>query len=739
MKRKGKSSIGVLVAIAMSILAVSASHASPGDPVVGYGTAGTATVDMDDSSGTIGRGSALQDDGRLVVVGAAESSDRGLIVRFTPDGELDPTFGNAGRIYSPGFSWTRVSVDQTSENLIVAGRHGDLIAIARFSPDGSPDTTFANQGIFTTPVSWPLQEDQVPTPPRITGVETLDNGDILTTGIPTGCAKNQPLCRFYFAVRVTSLGSIPPDYGDSNGNILFRSTEDPATISPLADGSVATASTEYFDSVDGGFEAVKGVGVYSSLPDEVEFPDEWPTPMFETTLPRGGSMGSGTGVIKLGPDGDLLVAGGSNISLLDMNAEYGYNPGFGQGGHLQFDTSLFRGSDDGDRYSLTDATFDTEGRLIATGRARQNKTWHAFVARLDAAGIPDPTFDNDGLAWLWKKPTDEVSLEIVPGTETQDDRYLVSGTTTSTTGKKLLVNAIDGGEEIVVPVCDGSDATWIGTDADETVEVDNGVIVTYGGDDTIKTGSYGRSKVCSGSGDDRIVAPRSVVEAGSGDDVIIAGEADDNRVARGEESISGGSGRDRITGFGGDDVLDGGPGSDTVSGGDGNDLIRGDSGRDRLRGGKGFDQLFGGPGRDKLIPGPTGKRVQVYESSGDQVPTSIVVDRGVVISAEVKAGLYCSMVNPSSQGEIPGWTFRLRNPKSLRNGAVRHRDSYSDDWSAFEERFFARLKGRTFSGRLKYEIPSPWWAACWTGASQKNPWVRFEARLQPPARQFARQ
>lgn len=100
-----------------------------------------------------------------------------------------------------------------------------------------------------------------------------------------------------------------------------------------------------------------------------------------------------------------------------------------------------------------------------------------------------------------------------------------------------------------------------------------------------------------------------VVDAGAGDDWVIASWGDDH--------VKGGTGADRIDGLGGSDILEGGDdndfingdgdvrtgflnstdaashGADFIDGGLGNDVLIGDGGNDRIFGGAGDDQLAG--------------------------------------------------------------------------------------------------------------------------------------------------
>ncbi len=112
------------------------------------------------------------------------------------------------------------------------------------------------------------------------------------------------------------------------------------------------------------------------------------------------------------------------------------------------------------------------------------------------------------------------------------------------------------------PDCEGTDATVVGTDGNDTL-----------------------------TGTDH----RDVVAALAGDDAV-AGLA-------GNDLICGGAGDDDLRGMADVDVLRGKSGGDAVRGGNGGDDVGGGSGRDRLFGGLRPDLLRGGPGRDRCLGG----------------------------------------------------------------------------------------------------------------------------------------
>lgn len=95
---------------------------------------------------------AVQLDSKIVVAGTGSSQS--LLARYLPNGSLDPTFGNNGRIiYAAGFN--RGLALQADGKTVVAGSRNVspteiAFVVARFNLDGSPDSTFGSGATVTT-------------------------------------------------------------------------------------------------------------------------------------------------------------------------------------------------------------------------------------------------------------------------------------------------------------------------------------------------------------------------------------------------------------------------------------------------------------------------------------------------------------------------------------------------------------------------------------------------------------
>ena len=91
----------------------------------------------------------------------------------------------------------------------------------------------------------------------------------------------------------------------------------------------------------------------------------------------------------------------------------------------------------------------------------------------------------------------------------------------------------------------------------------------------------------------------------NGREATIVGTAGDDRLfgTEGNDVIVGGDGDDVIRAFGGNDFICGDDGRDRLFGGRGNDTLLGGKRNDILKGDQGRDHLLGNQGRDRLIGG----------------------------------------------------------------------------------------------------------------------------------------
>lgn len=357
--------------------------AMQGNKIVAGGMATKATEDMalvrytsgGNLDGTFGRNGRVRIDfgdddaiedlvvlgnGKILAVGVAEApggNGRFGIVRFTPDGKLDKTFGGGDGVVKTGFgelsSWAAAVVPLSNGRFAVAGGSGDpggtRLAVARYRADGRLDRRFSRDGKVLTGF-WSGAENSAvvdlvrygTTDLIVAVVQTMDDGG---AGVDVGLA------------RYLASGKLDPLFGGGDGKAVrdFYTWDyvNAATLQRnnfLLVGGYADIGGEwdaYFvrfnasgnlDSAWGGGDAVVSHDIGGTA---LEYWDDL--------------VGAGAKTIAVGQvDGDAAV-----IRILKSGA---LDSTFGSGGAA---ITPFAGGD-----SLVQAvTLQSNGRIVAGGRA----------------------------------------------------------------------------------------------------------------------------------------------------------------------------------------------------------------------------------------------------------------------------------------------------------------------------------------------------------------------------------
>lgn len=201
-----------------------------------------ATFDTDGKLTTRGLGSnatlsdiAIQADGKIVAVGNPFNgafSDFAA-VRFSANGSIDTTFGTNGTVITP-FSPTRgsnvqsVAIQQDGK-IVAAGSFDGDFAVVRYNPDGSLDPTFDSDGKVTTPIGTSTDDAY--------SVAIQTDGKIVVAGSSFG-ANND-----FAVVRYNTNGSLDTSFnGTGKVTTPFGSSHDYArSVKVQADGKIVAA------------------------------------------------------------------------------------------------------------------------------------------------------------------------------------------------------------------------------------------------------------------------------------------------------------------------------------------------------------------------------------------------------------------------------------------------------------------------------------------------------------------
>lgn len=232
----GSSSDGVTRKFAL------ARYNPDGSLDTGFGTAGkvtTTVVGAHDFDSVYAL--ALQPDGKLVAAGVSDGDF--ALVRYVGNGTLDPSFGNGGKVTTA----TGSSDDEASAlalqpdgGILAAGYSSDgsrnVFALVRYDPDGSLDPGFGTDGKVTSAIG---SVDLV----RL-GLALQPDGKILAVGDSSNGSRN-----VFAVVRYDADGALDPSFG-TGGQVTtaIGSTDDQALgVALQVDGRIVVAGASKDD------------------------------------------------------------------------------------------------------------------------------------------------------------------------------------------------------------------------------------------------------------------------------------------------------------------------------------------------------------------------------------------------------------------------------------------------------------------------------------------------------------
>ncbi len=565
----------VLLLVALVMLCLSApSFAVPGDLDPTFNPDGIAGFDLIDVAGGPDAANAVvtQPDGKIVVAGFARiaGDDDFVLLRYNPDGNLDPSFGGDG-IVTTDFGGIgsddviNALVAYPDGRLLAAGFldfQGSLdVALARYNPDGTPDTSFNGVGRVCCLLSG---NDAA------LGLVRQSDGRLLVAGF-TDFFGTLDIA----VVRFFENGTLDPSFGvGGSGGIVL-------------DSGAAEVARALLQQPNDGRPVVAGFTNAGGSDDFVVLRlnpsgDSLDTSFFNTGGTRisfGTNRRDIANALVLQPDGKLVTTGSSSdgvesfLALLRLNPDGVLDPSFGFGGSVL--TSFGPGS-----FSIPfGLVLQPDGKLVEAGTSlffgsdgdgdgNPDGDIDFALVRHNSDGSLDPSFGFGGgtLTLLNQGSVDS----IFAVTAQQTDGKLVAAGTSIIPGDPSSFNFATARYEV---------------------------------------GPIGRLSERSQGLSSRALTPGSV--SCKGRPVTILGTSGDDmlRGTVGDDVIHGMGGNDVIFGFDGNDIICGGTGNDRLIGGIGNDRLLGQGGNDRLFGELGRDNMNGGAGRrDRCNPGPGGRR-----------------------------------------------------------------------------------------------------------------------------------
>jgi uncharacterized delta-60 repeat protein len=242
---------------------------------------------------------AVQRDRKIVVAGTF--NDKFVVVRYQPNGALDPHFGSAGKVITPvGVSGGAAALAfQPDGKIVVAGSGDNNFALIRYQADGHLDPSFGNGGLVTTEVGeW-------------SGAAALalrPDGKIVVAGSTDGSIA---------LIRYQADGHLDPSFGDGGTVITHPDRESYArAVAVQRDGKIIVAG----DVSSSGYIPDMGIGSYDGVVVQYQANG--------TVDPQFGTEGVVISVhinkvhaLALQPDGKILVAGEALVAKENSEEE----------------------------------------------------------------------------------------------------------------------------------------------------------------------------------------------------------------------------------------------------------------------------------------------------------------------------------------------------------------------------------------------------------------------------------
>ncbi|MEK6742678.1 MAG: beta-propeller fold lactonase family protein [Nitrospirota bacterium] len=345
-----------------------------------FDTDGMAVTSFGTSTASQATGLAVQPDGKIVVVanswwvGGPTSASH--IIRYNPDGTLDPGFGSSGIVSvltGTVIPTTYAIAIQPDGKIIIAGSSGPDSFIARYLPDGRLDNS-ANDPLGNLAGSGWLAVNHGGGD-RYNGLAIASDGTIVATG------QAVPGSAWVFSLlRLSTSGSVITSV---TATARSSANDYGHAVAISGDGSIFVGGDSWITS-ESDFALIKfnssGSKVNQSVLD-VGFG--------KRELGRAIGIQSNGKVLMAGPAGcDSLSK--SCFGILRFNADATIDTGFGASGKV---LTTFNGTTSAEAYALKVLPDDS---FIIFGDVNNGTRWVFGIAKYDSSGNLDVTFNPSG-------------------------------------------------------------------------------------------------------------------------------------------------------------------------------------------------------------------------------------------------------------------------------------------------------------------------------------------------------
>jgi uncharacterized delta-60 repeat protein len=401
-----KTTLFILIVLSLGLTATLQAAAGDLDPLFGNG--GIVNTDIS-SSADVGYAIALQSDGKLVVAGNALNLSNGQnnisLVRYNPNGSVDPTFGTGGRVTTTLNNQVTGLVLQNDGKVLVSG----INVIARFNPNGSADPTFGSGGTITG-----LTRE----------IAVQSDGKIIAVGDNGGD---------FGVKRFNPNGSLDPTFGnggvattDLGGNEITRDVAIQSDSKIVACGTSGGTTAVIRYNPNGSLDPTFGNGGIVIDPINGSFHEI--TIQQDNKILLGGQFSD-----------ESIVRGGDNdFAMLRYNPNGTPDPTFGTAGQVIHDI--------GNGESILDLAVQPNGKIVAVGFIFNASQDFAMV-RYNTNGSPDNTFGSGGIVFTDINGEVDAAFEVT----IQPDGFIVVAGSSSIGDDDFTVARYEG--DLIVASC----------------------------------------------------------------------------------------------------------------------------------------------------------------------------------------------------------------------------------------------------------------------------------------------
>ena len=401
---RGKHAVGGLAllcvaTIALGLGAAAARAASPGTLDPSFGSGGIA------GSGANTRlfGIAVQSDGKLVAVGESVGSSPSLLLaRFTPSGALDPSFGSGGIVHGPAIppsagSLGRGVAVQSDGKIVVVGNATDSsgnyaqgLIVERYSSSGSLDTSFGSHGVVEQLGGTSFGQGYA--------VAIQPDGKIIATGSGNAAGSGGTFPRVA-VVRLNANGSLDTSFQGGGVDVIDLGAFSYALAVALQPGGAIVIAGSQAPGLQ-----VPNALIARLTPSGALDTTFAGTGAYAHQYAQGASN-SAFNAVAVQPDGKIVAAGAATIGntsadalVVRFTASGAQDGSFGSGGVVYTPSANSYSANGGAVPGANGITIAPNGDIVAAGVYDNSVQTYATVWALTAGGALDGSFGSHGVS-----------------------------------------------------------------------------------------------------------------------------------------------------------------------------------------------------------------------------------------------------------------------------------------------------------------------------------------------------